>query len=84
MTPQLTNIKNTPGVQAVVNCGFGQGPAIVTRNYRQLAIAVPLYESHGVSSKSYIKLAGDAADGVRLPAAATLVAEKEIARAATR
>jgi branched-chain amino acid transport system substrate-binding protein len=76
MTPQLTNIKNTPGVQAVVNCGFGQGPAIVTRNYRQLGIAVPLYESHGVSSKSYITLAGDAAEGVRLPAAATLVAEK--------
>jgi branched-chain amino acid transport system substrate-binding protein len=76
MTPQLTNIKNTPGVQAVINCGFGQGPAIVTRNYRQLAIAVPLYESHGVSSKSYIKLAGEASEGVRLPAAATLVAEK--------
>jgi branched-chain amino acid transport system substrate-binding protein len=76
MTPQLTNIKNTPGVQAVVNCGFGQGPAIVTRNFRQLAISVPLYESHGVSSKSYIKLAGDASEGVRLPAAATLVAEK--------
>jgi branched-chain amino acid transport system substrate-binding protein len=76
MTPQLTNIKNTPGIQAVINCGFGQGPAIVTRNYRQLAIAVPLYESHGVSSKSYIKLAGDASEGVRLPAAATLVAEK--------
>ena len=76
MTPQLTNIKNMPGVQAVINCGFGQGPAIVTRNFKQLAIAVPLYESHGVSSKSYIKLAGDAAEGVRLPAAATLVAEK--------
>ncbi|MGB7101253.1 MAG: ABC transporter substrate-binding protein [Xanthobacteraceae bacterium] len=76
MTPQLTNIKNTPGVQAVINCGFGQGPAIVTRNFRQLAISVPLYESHGVSSKSYIKLAGDASEGVRLPAAATLVAEK--------
>lgn len=76
MTPQLTNIKNTPDVQAVINCGFGQGPAIVTRNYRQLAIAAPLYESHGVSSKSYIKLAGDASEGVRLPAAATLVAEK--------
>jgi branched-chain amino acid transport system substrate-binding protein len=76
MTPQLTNIKTAPGVQAVINCGFGQGPAIVTRNYRQLAIAVPLYQSHGVSSKSYIKLAGDASEGVRLPAAATLVAEK--------
>jgi branched-chain amino acid transport system substrate-binding protein len=76
MTPQLTNIKNTAGVQAVINCGFGQGPAIITRNYRQLAITAPLYESHGVSSKSYIKLAGEASEGVRLPAAATLVAEK--------
>jgi branched-chain amino acid transport system substrate-binding protein len=76
MTPQLTNIKNTPGIQAVINCGFGQGPAIVTRNYRQLAIAAPFYQSHGVSSKSYIQLAGGAADGVRLPAAAAIVAEQ--------
>ena len=76
MTPQLTNIKNTAGLQAVINPGFGQGPAIVTRNYRQLGIKVPLYESHGVASKQYIKLAGDAANGVRLPAAALLVADK--------
>jgi branched-chain amino acid transport system substrate-binding protein len=76
MTPQLTNIKNTAGVQAVINCGFGQGPAIVTRNYRQLGISAPLYQSHGVSSKSYINLAGPAAEGVRLPAAALLVADK--------
>jgi len=76
MTPQLTNIKNAPGLQAVVNPGFGQGPAIVTRNYRQLGIAVPLYESHGVASKSYIDLAGPAAEGVRLPAAALLVANQ--------
>ncbi|MBN8956262.1 MAG: ABC transporter substrate-binding protein [Rhizobiales bacterium] len=76
MTPQLTNIKGKAGVQAVVNPGFGQGPAIVTRNYRQLGITVPLYESHGVGSKQYIDLAGAAAEGVRLPAAALLVAEK--------
>lgn len=76
MTPQLTNIKNKKGVQAVVNTGFGQGPAIVTRNYRQLAIEQPLYQSHGVASKQFIKLAGDAANGVRLPAAALLVADK--------
>lgn len=74
MTPQLTNIKAKAGVQAVVNTGFGQGPAIVTRNYRQLGISVPLYQSHGVGSKQYIDLAGDAANGVRLPAAALLVA----------
>jgi branched-chain amino acid transport system substrate-binding protein len=75
MTAQLTKIKSTPGVQAVLNCGFGQGPAIVTKNYKQLGITVPLYQSHGVASKEFIKLAGDAAEGVRLPAAALLVAE---------
>ena len=76
MTPQLTNIKNAAGVQAVINPGFGQGPAIVTRNYRQLDITLPLYQSHGVASKQFIELAGAAANGVRLPAAALLIADK--------
>ena len=76
MTPQLTKIAGVAGLQAVVNPGFGQGPAIVTRNFRQLNIQVPLYQSHGVASKSFIELAGDAAEGVRLPAAALLVADK--------
>jgi branched-chain amino acid transport system substrate-binding protein len=77
MTAQLTKIKNTAGVQAVVNPGFGQGPAIVTRNFAQLGMsATPLYESHGVASKSFIELAGPAADGVRLPAAALLIGDK--------
>ena len=76
MTPQLTNIRNKAGVQAVVNPGFGQGPAIVTRNYSQLGIKLPLYQSHGVASKQFIDLAGPAAEGVRLPAAALLIADK--------
>jgi len=75
MTAQLTKIKAAPGVQAVLNAGFGQGPAIVTRNYRQLGLTTPLYQSHGVASKEYIRLAGAAAEGVRLPAAALLVAD---------
>jgi len=76
MTPQLTNIKNTAGIQAVLNAGFGQGPSIVTRNFRQLAVGLPLYQSHGVASKSFIDLAGpEAAEGVRLPGAALLVAD---------
>jgi branched-chain amino acid transport system substrate-binding protein len=77
MTAQLTKIKNTAGIQAVVNPGFGQGPAIVTRNYAQLGMTgTPFYQSHGVASKSFIELAGQAAEGVRLPAAALLVADK--------
>jgi branched-chain amino acid transport system substrate-binding protein len=79
MTPQLTNIRNKPAVKAVVNPGFGQGPAIVTRNYRQLGIDLPLYQSHGVASKQFIDLSGAAAEGVRLPAAALLVADKLVA-----
>ncbi|WP_078707891.1 ABC transporter substrate-binding protein [Consotaella salsifontis] len=76
MTPQLTNIKGTDGIQAVLNPGFGQGPAIVTRNYHQLAIDLPLYQSHGVASKGFIDLAGkDAAEGVRLPGTALLVGD---------
>ncbi|MQX36958.1 ABC transporter substrate-binding protein [Roseospira navarrensis] len=76
MVAQLTKIKNTEGVEAVVNPGFGQGPAIVTKNFAQLGFEVPLYQSHGVASKKFIELAGDAAEGVRLPASALLVAEK--------
>ena len=75
MTAQLTKIKNTAGVQAVLNAGFGQGPAIVTKNYRQINITLPFYQSHGVASKEFIKLAGAAAEGVRLPAAALLIAD---------
>ncbi len=77
MTVQLTKIKGVAGIQAVVNPGFGQGPAIVTRNFAQLGMsATPLYQSHGVASKSFIELAGAAAEGVRLPAAALLVGDK--------
>ena len=49
---------------------------MVTKNYKQLGFALPLYQSHGVASKDFIKLAGDAAEGVRLPAAALLVADQ--------
>ncbi|ROR32493.1 ABC transporter substrate-binding protein [Inmirania thermothiophila] len=75
MTAQLTRIRATDA-EAILNFGFGTGPAIVTKNARQLGIDLPLYQSHGVASKKFIELAGEAAEGVRLPAAALLVAEK--------
>lgn len=75
-SPQLTKIKNVAGVQAVFVFGLGQGPAIVTKNYKQLGITLPLYHAHGVASEEFIKLAGAAAEGVRLPAASLLIADK--------
>ena len=40
-----------------------------------MGLTLPLYQSHGVASREYIKLSGPAAEGVRLPAAALLVSE---------
>jgi branched-chain amino acid transport system substrate-binding protein len=75
VTAQLTKIKATPGAQAVFVFGLGQGPAVVTKNYGQLAMnALPLYQSHGVASEEYIKLAGKAAENVRLPSPALTIA----------
>ncbi|MDD5478171.1 ABC transporter substrate-binding protein [Rhodoferax sp.] len=76
MSPQLTKIRNTAGVQAVFIFGLGQGPAIATKGYKQLGMTLPLYHAHGVASEEFIKLSGPAAEGVRLPAAALLVADK--------
>ncbi len=75
MTTQLTKIRAS-GAEAIINFGLGQAPAIVTKNIKQLGITLPLYQSHGVASKTFIDLAGDAAEGVRLPAAALVVAEQ--------
>ena len=73
MTAQLTNIRGAKGVQAILNFGFGQGPAIVTRNYTQLGIDLPFYQSHGVASDGFLELAGSSAKGLRLPASPLLV-----------
>ena len=75
MTTQLTKIRGTDA-EALLNFGFGAAPAIVTKNARQLGLDLPVYQSHGVASKKFIELAGDAAEGVRLPAAALVVAEQ--------
>jgi branched-chain amino acid transport system substrate-binding protein len=76
VTPQLTRIRSTAGVQALFVFGTGQGPAVVTRNIRQLGLTLPVYQSHGVVSKEFLRLVGGAADGMRLPAMALPVAEQ--------
>lgn len=68
MTPQLTKIRGAKP-DAIICWGTNPGPAVVTRNVKQLAIGIPLYQSHGVASKKYIELSGAAAaEGVILPA----------------
>ena len=76
MTPQLTKIKNTGGLDAFLYCGFGAPTSIAAKNYRQLGMSVPHYQTHGSASMRFVKGAGGAAEGVRLPAAALLVVDQ--------
>ena len=67
MTPQLTKMRGTPA-QAIICWGTGPAPALVAKNMKQLGVAIPLIQSHGAASKKFIELAGDAGDGILLPA----------------
>lgn len=75
MTPQLTKVRGSKA-QALICWGTNPGPAIIARNFRQLGMKLPLYMSHGVSSKKFIELAGDAAEGIKLPSGRVLVADR--------
>ena len=74
MTAQLTKIRGSQA-QAVICWGTNPGPAVVARNFKQLGLTLPLYMSHGVSSKKFIELAGEASEGIRLPSGKVLVAD---------
>ncbi|TVM16280.1 ABC transporter substrate-binding protein [Oceanidesulfovibrio indonesiensis] len=75
MTAQLTSIKNV-NPDAIICWGTNPGPAVIAKNRVQLGIETPLYMSHGVASKKFIELAGDAAEGLMLPAGRLIVAEQ--------
>lgn len=75
MTPQLTRIEGA-GMDAVLFCGFGAPSVAVTRNHAQLGIEARLYHNHGSCSKQFVEGAGAAAEGVRLPCAALVVADQ--------
>jgi branched-chain amino acid transport system substrate-binding protein len=73
MTAQLTKIKGL-APDAIICWGTNPGPAVIARNRVQIGLATPLYQSHGVASKKFIELAGDAAEGLMLPAGRLIVA----------
>jgi branched-chain amino acid transport system substrate-binding protein len=74
MTAQLTKIRGSQA-QAIICWGTNPGPAVIAKNVKQLGIKLPLYMSHGVSSKKFIELAGDAAEGIYLPSGRVIVSD---------
>jgi branched-chain amino acid transport system substrate-binding protein len=75
MTAQLTKLQGA-SPDAVICWGTNPGPAVVAKNRVQLGMKTPLYMSHGVASKKFIELAGDAAEGLLLPAGKITAADK--------
>jgi branched-chain amino acid transport system substrate-binding protein len=75
MTPQLTRVK-AADPQAVIVWSIPPSASIATRNYADLGLRMPLFQSHGVGNRKYIELAGPGANGVRFPAGKLLVAEQ--------
>jgi branched-chain amino acid transport system substrate-binding protein len=74
MTVQLTKIKNTDA-QALINWSIVPGQSTVIKNARQLGLNIPLFQSHGFGNIEYVKLAGEAAEGVLFPAGRLLSVE---------
>lgn len=75
MTTQLTKIKSA-GAEAVINWSVGPGQVVVTKNWHDLKLGIPLYQSHGWGSKKNIELAGKAAEGVIAPLGRLVVWDK--------
>jgi branched-chain amino acid transport system substrate-binding protein len=74
MTAQLTKIKGR-APQAVVNWSIGPTQVTILRNFRDLGMTIPFYQSHGFGSRKNIELAAGAAEGVYCPLGAVNVAE---------
>lgn len=75
MTAQMTRVK-AANPQAVVIWSIPPSASLATKNYADLGMTMPLFQSHGVGNKTFIQLAGPASNGVVFPAGKLLVAEQ--------
>jgi len=75
MTSQLTKVKGSDA-QATIVWAIPPSASIVTKNYRQLDLKIPLIHSHGVGNKNFLELAGPDANGVVFPIGKILLAEQ--------
>ncbi|MFN2202521.1 MAG: ABC transporter substrate-binding protein [Caldilineaceae bacterium] len=67
MTAQLTKIKASEA-QALLVTGLPPAASILTKQFRELGLDMPLVHNHGIGMKPFIELAGaDNAEGVVFP-----------------
>jgi branched-chain amino acid transport system substrate-binding protein len=74
LTGVLTKIKGKD-VQALVNWSVVPAQSLVAKNAKQIALDVPLFQSHGYGNIKYVQAGGAAANGTIFPCGRLLVAE---------
>ena len=74
ITPLLSKIKNTDA-QAVVNWSSRRALVVMTNNYRQIGLQLPLYHSNAALSPDFIEATGKNAEGVRTASAKILAGD---------
>jgi branched-chain amino acid transport system substrate-binding protein len=75
LSAQLTKVRGK-GAQAIVNWSIGPPQVVATRNWKQLGVKIPLYQSYGFGSKRNIELSGGAAEGVVCPVSRIVIADQ--------
>ncbi|KGP74835.1 ABC transporter substrate-binding protein [Desulfosporosinus sp. Tol-M] len=75
MSAQLAKIKSSDA-QAVMVWAIPPSAAIVTSNYRQLAMNIPMIHSHGIANQNFLDVAGSAANGIEFPVGKIVVADQ--------
>jgi branched-chain amino acid transport system substrate-binding protein len=75
MSVQLTKIRATDA-QAIVGAVVGPPSAIISKNHQQLGMKIPLYLWYGVGDQTFLDMAGDAANGVRVAASKYIAPEQ--------
>ena len=75
---QLTRIKQA-APQAVVCWTIGRIGAILTKNFRQKGLSMPLIQSFGLADPQFLELAGAAAEGTIMPSIKLMVLDQILA-----
>ncbi|CAN5354783.1 ABC transporter substrate-binding protein [soil metagenome] len=74
-TAQMVNIRDA-GADANIIWGIPPAAALAQNAYRQLDIAAPVYQSHGIGNQVFLDTAGGAADGLVAPLGRLVVVDQ--------
>ena len=75
ISARLATLSKSSDIDALFIYGAGDGAVQVLQELRRLGSKLPAYQSHAMAGYEFLKLAGDAAEGVRLPGPSVLAAD---------